>query len=153
MVLRAGLLTIAFRAAVTIGLLISSSLRAQSPSAVIPFQGMLANQNGEPLVSAGALKLAFRIYDSPVGGQPLWEEIQDDIVVVEGRFNALLGSHTSFRDLRVFHRTVYLGITVDDGNPATVDIEMRPRQAIVPVIFAMAAHDSEELNGHDWTDL
>ena len=150
---RSKLFTISFTAAVTIGLLLCSCLHAQNSSAVIPFQGMLTNQNGEPILSAGTLTLVFRIYDSPIGGQPLWEEIQNNIVVVNGRFNALLGSHASLSDLSVFHRTVFLGITVDDGNPATVDVEMRPRQAIVPVIFAMSAHDSEELNGHNWADL
>jgi microcystin-dependent protein len=55
--------------------------------------------------------------------------------------------------LKVFNRTVYLGVTIDDGDPATADIEMRPRQAIVPVISAILARNSDKLNGADWSDL
>ena len=53
-----------------------------------------------------------------------------------GTVSVLLGAREPFPDLTLFSSTVYLGVTVDDGEPATADIEMRPRQAIVPVIAA-----------------
>ena len=129
------------------------SLYAQTISAVIPFQGQLTSQSAEPISPAQPLTLVFRLYDGPSSEVALWEEIQPNIVVVNGRFNALLGSRKPFPDLKMFNRTIYLGITVDDGNPVTADIEMRPRQAIVPVISAMSARNSDKLDGHDWSDL
>ena len=68
----------------------------------------------------------------------------------------LLGSRTPLPDQSYFNATLYLGITVDDGNPATADVEMRPRQALVPVIsaaYAKHAVNSDKLNGFDWSAL
>ena len=48
-----------------------------------------------------------------------------------------------FPNLTMFNQTVYLGVTVDDGEPATADVEMRPRQAIVPVIAAVHAAEAD----------
>ncbi len=143
------------RVLVPMAVLAMSSLlaRAQMSPAVIPFQGQLASQSGEPLSPAQPVTLVFRLYENPVGGVALWEESQPNIVVIGGRFNVLLGSRTPFSDLKIFNRTIYLGITIDDGDPATVDVEMRPRQAIVPVISAILARNSDKLNGHDWSDL
>ncbi len=138
---------------VAILMLSSLRLQAQTASAVVPFQGQLASQSGEPISPPKPLTLAFRLYENPVGGVALWEEIQPNIVVIAGRFNALLGSRNPFPDLKIFNRTVYLGITIDDGDPTTADVEMRPRQAIVPVISAISARNSDKLNGHDWSDL
>ena len=47
----------------------------------------------------------------------------------------------------MFNQTVYLGVTVDDGEPATADIEMRPRQAIVPIIAATHAAEADACQG------
>ncbi len=138
---------------VAILMLSSLRLQAQTASAVVPFQGQLASQSGEPISPPKPLTLAFRLYENPVGGVALWEEIQPNIVVIAGRFNALLGSRNPFPDLKIFNRTVYLGITIDDGDPTTADVEMRPRQAIVPVISAISARNSDKLNGRDWSDL
>ena len=128
------------------------SLRAQV-TAVIPFQGELANQNGVAISPVRPISAIFRLYASPVGGKPLWEEVQTNVVIIAGHFNVLLGSHTPFPDLKIFNGTVYLGITLDDGDATTVDVEMRPRQAIVPVMMAITSHNAEKLNGHDWSDL
>lgn len=134
-------------------MLTSLRLYAQTSSAVIPFQGQLASQSGEPLSPLHPVTMVFRLYENPVGGVALWEEIQPNIVIIAGRFNALLGSHKPFSDLRMFNRPIYLGITLDDGDSSTIDVEMRPRQAIVPVISAISARNSDKLNGHDWSDL
>ena len=61
-----------------------------------------------------------------------------DIAVEAGRFSVLLGVIEPFSPdvIAMFNRTVYLGVTIDDGNSATADIELRPRQAIVPAFTA-----------------
>ena len=116
---------------------------AQEKPSVIPYQGQLANQEGRPVNPDDPLILVFRIYSEPIGGTPTWQEVHDNVSVVGGRFSVLLGARIPFRDLGMFKRTVYLGVTIDDGIPETADIEMRPRQAIVPVISASYAAEAD----------
>jgi microcystin-dependent protein len=137
-------------------LLFISCLRcseAEESSNVIPFQGQLADQNGQTLNPVSAVTLVFRLYQIPVGGVAIWEESQPNISVNTGRFSVLLGSRTLLPSYSYFNSTIYLGITVDDGNPATADVEMRPRQAIIPVISASYAKEASKLNGYDWSPL
>jgi hypothetical protein len=128
-------------------------LHAQDSANVIPFQGQLANQAGQPLSPTNAVTLVFRLYQVPVGGVAIWEESQPNISVNAGRFSVLLGSRTLLPAQTYFNSTLYLGITVDDGNPATADVELRPRQALVPVISASYAKNAGKLNGYDWSAL
>jgi len=123
----------------------------QDTANVIPFQGQLANQAGQALTPTNAVTLVFRLYQQPVGGVAIWEESQPNISVNAGRFSVLLGSRTQLPGTSYFNSTLYLGITVDDGNPATDDIEMRPRQALVPVISASYARNADKLQGYDWS--
>ena len=116
---------------------------AQERPSVIPYQGQLADQEGRPVNPAEAITLVFRIYSAPTGGTPTWQEVHDDVSVVGGRFSVLLGAREPFPNLTMFNQTVYLGVTVDDGEPATADVEMRPRQAIVPVIAAVHAAEAD----------
>ena len=116
---------------------------AQEKPAVIPYQGQLADQEGKPVNPAEAITLVFRIYSQPTGGTPTWHEAHENVSVVGGRFSVLLGAREPFPDLTMFNQTVYLGVTVDDGQPATADVEMRPRQAIVPAIAAVHAAEAE----------
>jgi len=126
--------------------------RAQDAT-VIPFQGQLANQAGQPLSPTNAVTLVFRLYTAPVAGTAIWEESQPNVSVNAGRFSVLLGSRTQLPAQSYFNSTLYLGITVDDGNPQTADVEMRPRQALVPVISARFAQNADKLRGYDWSVL
>jgi hypothetical protein len=125
----------------------------QSNSPVIPFQGQLAEQSGLPRFAQGTVTMIFRIYDAPTGGTPLWEESQPNVAVNSGRFSVLLGSRSPLSEVVFLNKTVYLGITIDDGKRKTVDIEMRPRQAVVPALFALRSAEASKLNGHDWSDI
>src|ERR1017187_634175 len=109
------------------------------------------DQSGLP-VSTGSVTLILRLYDTPTGGKVVWEETQANVPVTAGRFSILLGSRTPL-DLRRFGSTQYLGITIDDGKANTVDVEMRPRQVLVPVPWAYKSSDSDQLAGHQWRDL
>ncbi len=120
---------------------------------VIPFQGQLANQSGQPLSQPSPGTLVFRLYRQAVGGGALWEESQPNISVNAGRFSVLLGSRTELPDAPNFNTTLYLGITVDDGNAATADVEMRPRQALVPIVSASYSKNAGKLNGYEWSVL
>ena len=116
---------------------------AQEEPATIPYQGQLTDHEGSPVDRAGGVALVFRIYSGPVGGTARWSETHESVSVAGGRFSVLLGSRTPFSDLSMLNRTVYLGVTVEDGDLATADVEMRPRQAIVPVIAAVYATQAE----------
>jgi hypothetical protein len=135
------------------GLVFATLCCAQTTAPVIPFQGYLANQEGLAIRGTASVALVFRLYDAPVGGVPKWEEIQHNVDVIGGRFSVLLGVRTPLPDARLFDRPLYLGITLDDSDSTTADIEMRPRQVLVPVIGAYLSRDTEKLNGHDWSDL
>jgi hypothetical protein len=133
----------------------TTSRFAQSalPENVIPFQGQLADQAGQPLSPSNAVTVVFRLYRVPVGGVAIWEESQPNILVNASRFSVLLGSRAELPGPTNFNATLYLGLTIDDGNPATADVEMRPRQALVPVISATYAKEAAKLNGYDWTAI
>jgi microcystin-dependent protein len=138
-----------------LGLVISASANAQD-SKVIPFQGQLADQAGQSLSPSTAATIVFRLYRVPVGGVAIWEESQPNISINAARFSVLLGSRTELPGPTNFNATLYLGLTLDDGNAATADVEMRPRQALVPVIsasFAKQAQNADKLNGFDWSAL
>src|SRR5436190_19031183 len=82
---------------------------AQDSGNVIPFQGQLANQAGQPLIPSNAVTLVFRLYQVPVGGVAIWEESQPNISVNVGRFSVLLGSRTQLPAQSYFNSTLYLG--------------------------------------------
>ena len=129
---------------VTLGIVPGGSAAGQESGPdlpVVPYQGQLADQSGAPVNPEEPITLVFRTYSQPTGGTANWEEAHETVQVVGGRFSVLLGARQPFPAdvLDDFKSTVYLGLTVDDGQPATADIEMRPRQAIVPVITARQA--------------
>jgi hypothetical protein len=130
---------------------IPTVLASQSPS--LPFQGVLTDQGGAPVSITNSVSLVFRLYDQPISGQAIWEEAQPNVSVASGRFSVLLGSRVPLPDAKTFAASLYLGITIVDGQSQTADIEMRPRQAIIPVPAAIWANDSQKLAGHDWSDL
>jgi microcystin-dependent protein len=138
-----------------LGFVCCAAVAAQD-SSVIPFQGQLADQAGQPLSPTNAVTVVFRLYRVPVGGVAIWEESQPNISVIAGRFSVILGSRTELPGPTNFNATLYLGITIDDDDPATADVEMRPRQALVPVVsatYAKHAKDAETLNGFNWNDF
>ena len=66
---------------------------AQKPDpagVTIPYPGRLSDQAGRP-VPDGAYDFTFTLYDAPTGGEPLWSETQEGVVVKEGAFVASLG--------------------------------------------------------------
>ncbi|MCA9446735.1 MAG: hypothetical protein KC931_06450 [Candidatus Omnitrophica bacterium] len=136
---------------------------AQNLGPYIPFQGHLTQPvSGSPneyeAVPDGQYDILFALYTSPVGGEGLvWgPERHKGLVVVNGLVNALLGSVDGFEavlqsDPNFFKRILYVGITIDaDNNPNTVDLELVPRQVLLPAIQSI---NSDQLDGADWRDF
>ena len=126
------------------------ALAAAQDKVVIPYQGLLVDSDREPVNSDEPLTLVFRIYETSVGGTVRWKEIHEDVSVVGGRFSVLLGDRHPFPDAPprgplgvLVGRTMYVGVTVDNGDRDVADVEMRPRQAIVPVVASRWAVDAD----------
>lgn len=132
--------------------LASARLIAQSEPPLIPFQGRLTDQTGQ-LVSNGVFSVVFQLYTAPVGGDILWSERHERVGVINGMVNVFLGSISPLTSID-FGATRHLGITVDiDQNPNTPDVEMVPRQMIIPAFWAKKADwsaNSGKLAGFDW---
>jgi microcystin-dependent protein len=149
-----------------LGLLMLSQVHlafTAEPPHLIPFQGHLARPvTGEPTqfepVPAGRYDILFTLYAAPVGGESkVWgPERHAQVTVVNGLVNALLGSVIGFEDAvaanrNFFARSLYVGITIDaDGNPNTADLELLPRQVLLPAVYALNAN---KLDGYDWHDV
>lgn len=147
---------------VTLGLLASvPAVHAQAVASptYIPFQGLVTNQAGQ-LVPDGTYSIIFNLYDTAVGGQPIWSERHTKVGVINGQLNIFLGSipGNSIPLTSIDFTTVkYLGITVDTDNVATTaDPEMVPRQILVPSFHAKKAEvasNAVRLNGFDWSSF
>ncbi len=157
------------RFAAAVALLLTAglpTLRAADPPHFIPFQGHLARPSSadpaqyEP-VPAGRYDILFTLYAAPVGGESkVWgPERHAQVTVVNGLVNAMLGSVIGFQDAiaanpNFFARPLYVGLTIDaDGNPNTADLELVPRQALLPAVYALGALRADRLDGKDWRDF
>ncbi len=61
-----------------------------SPGVTIPYNGRLSDDAGQPVIE-GAYDFTFALYDAADGGEALWSEVQEGIVVQEGAFVTSLG--------------------------------------------------------------
>jgi hypothetical protein len=118
----------------TAGAVPSGSPSASSTS-VIPYQGRLADTNGDSL--DGSYAMTFKLYNLASGGSAIWTETWsggNSISVTNGLFNVLLGtltpvSATTFAN----HNSLWLGVTVG------ADSEMAPRVQLGSTPFSMQA--------------
>lgn len=104
-------------------------------SGVISYQGTLLDSESNPV--DGYFPMTFRLYNSPTGSSPLWEEVRsgDHIVpVTHGLFNLMLGSLNPIPNSIWEETQLYFGISV--GN----DEEMTPRELVTGAPFAFFAH-------------
>ena len=101
----------------------------------IPYQGRLTDAHGIPLT--GSYNMEFRLYDVPMGGTPLWEEMwtsDNSVEVSDGLLNVMLGTiNNNLASAIEGYDELYLGVTV--GN----DIELSPRVPLGSVPFSMQA--------------
>jgi len=59
--------------------------------AAIPYPGQLTDEAGQA-VADGAYDFTFALYSAETDGEALWTEVQEEVVVQDGVFTALLGS-------------------------------------------------------------
>ncbi|MCH8873815.1 hypothetical protein IH824_13765, partial [candidate division KSB1 bacterium] len=102
--------------------------QAQIPETV-SYQGVLTDAQGNA-VSDGSYSLTFNLYESATGGSSIWGETQD-IEVVNGLFNAILGSVKPLSNS--FDRPYWLGIAIGS------DAELEPRIELTASAYSLNA--------------
>ena len=117
--------------------------------ALISFQGLLADGNGDPLAD-GTYDMAFALYDAAGGGTLIWAETQNGVAVSNGFFAVMLGSGicTSGCPLGADDftgATRYLQTSVDTGS-GLVDF---PRQQLASAPYAFQAEQADQANTAD----
>lgn len=128
---------------------------ALADNRLVPFQGRLTDGNAQAVNDVE--RITFVIYDEPTGGTPLWQEIHDEVSIVAGQINVLLGSKSNLGDPNqdgngndevTFTQARYLGITIGaDSNQ-----EMVPRHQLVPSFHSRSsdlASDSVLFGGEE----
>lgn len=108
------------------------SLISAPSSTLIPYQGRLADIEGNPV--AADLSMTFILYNVPDGGAPLWSESHGSVAVNAGVFNVMLGSLTAIDAAIIANQSdLYLSVTIGG------DSEMKPRVRLGSVPWATQA--------------
>jgi microcystin-dependent protein/outer membrane murein-binding lipoprotein Lpp len=151
---------------ITLSLLLGASLAiAQTPTVptLMSYQGRVTDTAGVLIGNTIAVNrsVTFRLYTASTGGNAIWAEVQT-ATISAGEFSVLVGNGTGlsgfagpsapaiqpYKTLSEVINTattpsLYLGLTVDDGNSSTVDSEISPRQQIVSAAFSMRSRVAE----------
>lgn len=122
---------------------------------IISYQGHVTTASGVPVGASAPVNrsITFRFWNHPTNtasSSRLYTEVQT-VTILEGNFSVLLGNGTAVEAepnasvlAEVFSsKDVFLGLTVDDGDPSTEDPEMLPRQQIATTAFAFRAKLAE----------
>ena len=149
-----------------LGLFLSFSLVSVSANTVpslMSYQGRVTDAAGALIGNANPVNrsVTFRFYTASTGGAAIYAETQT-VTISVGEFSVLIGNgtgvsgspgssspastpYTSLGDIVNTSSTtsLYLGITVDDGNGATVDAEIAPRQQLVSGAYSLRAKVAE----------
>jgi microcystin-dependent protein len=115
-----------------------ASLKAQSVPPLMNYQGHLTDESGQPLPN-GVYRVAFKLYEEPTSGTPLWQEEQNVSVVV-GRFNSVLGSVNAGLGNALNGSDRFLELTVvRDAAGGTINRALHPRQQLLSAPYALMA--------------
>jgi hypothetical protein len=141
-------------------LIVPQAFAQSKVPSMINYQGNVRNAAGVPIGAGTPVNrtVTFRFYKSPtsvLAADRLWSESQT-VTILDGNFNVLIGNGTPvggeanavtpFANVFSQSTSVYLGITVDDGNSGTVDAEISPRQQLVSGAFAFRATVAESVD-------
>ncbi len=112
---------------------------------LVPFQGRLHGADNLP-VQNGRYDITFSLYNTAVGGDLIWSETHNEVSVIQGYTNVVLGAESAFEDsdqnIIDFGRQLYIGISVNQG------AELFPRQQLIPSFHAVTANNAKTLGGN-----
>ena len=111
---------------------ISLSVYAQPKLSI---QGVIKNSDGSA-VEDGGRDITFKLYETDMGGVPVWEETQSGVPVTGGIYSALLGEVEPLTP--AFDVPYYLGVSIDGGN------ELQPRTLLTaaPTALSLIGQDN-----------
>ncbi len=104
------------------------ALPPKSGEETIPYAGRLSDDAGQP-VAEGSYAFAFALYDTPTGGEPLWSEVQEGVVVKGGSFSVSLGNVIPIPPALLDGQTLWLAVGVR-GPQETEFTALDPRQQV-----------------------
>lgn len=110
---------------------------------LVNYQGRLTGPGGEPLDTT--VSMTFSIYADSTGGDPLWSETHESVVVSNGLFNVVLGSvGPKNRESYPFDVTISDGETFIDISIGE-DPSLEPRTRLMTMPYSIVSH---AINGH-----
>lgn len=130
---------------------------------LLSYQGLLSDSAGNLIGAAAPVNrtVQFRLYNVSTGGTPIWAESQV-VTISAGEFSVLIGNGSGIAGLTgpsapaaqpfksladavnaSASAAIFVGLTVDDANAATTDVEVSPRQQLVSGMFALRARVAE----------
>ena len=102
----------------------------------IGVQGIIRKSDGKS-IDDGTYAITFRLYNTLSGGTALWAEVQPDVEITGGIYNALLGSVNNLN--LPFTEDYYLSVQVEDAP------EITPRQQLTTAPYALALNGTGNL--------
>ena len=126
------------RTAALVLILIISNLAYALPNQFVQ-EGYLTRQNGAPIV--GEVTLQVRLYERALGGNALFEEVHENVPLVNGYYAILIGSINPLPDGIFRNETMHLALRIDGGD------ELVPRTSITKVPAAMEADTAKNVTG------
>jgi hypothetical protein len=131
---------------------------------LMSYQGRVTDSAGVAIGNTAAVNrtVTFSLYASPSGTEPSYRETQT-VTISGGEFSVLIGNGTGVTNYpgptspaksittldgvinSAATSALYLGITVDDGNSATQDTEISPRQQLVTGAYSMRSLMAESV--------
>jgi hypothetical protein len=124
----------------------------QQAGPTIPYAGRLEKGAGQP-VAEGTYDFTFALYPAETGGEPLWSELQDGVVVKGGSFSVSLGSVTPIPPAVLDGRPLWLAVGVRGPGEAGFTA-LTPRQrvsAAAPASPAANAACPHDHLGEQWS--
>ena len=71
---------------------------------VISFQGTISDTEGDISIT-DEYTITFNIYSEKVGGTPIWSETQNEVQLVDGKFQVLFGADKVSNQLNILLQT------------------------------------------------
>ena len=124
----------------------ASFAQGAEPPSLLHYQGRVSDAGGVPISQTG-MNVVFRIYDTPTGGVPLYEETRS-LDVVDGLLSANIGESAPL-DPTLFdnNAVLYLGVTFG------ADSEALPRYRMSSVGYALRARSAQNADDVAGADI
>lgn len=130
-------------------ILVSGSLNqlsAQHLNKEIPrkinFSGIVSGL-GTNIVVDGNYNILFSLYTSAEGGDPVWTELHENVLVENGEINVQLGGGSVPSPLNLpYNKNLFLGIKLNENDELTPRVELLPVPFSIRTLVANSVKDS-----------